>query len=206
MRWLRDNFPQLHAGLGANDPYSALAALAEQVPPGAQGLLFHPYLAGERAPLWNADARASFIGLHFGHGPAHLVRAVMEGVLFNLAMILDVLEELAGGPVDEIIAGGGFARSPFWLQMAADLFGRPLAVADNPESTAQGAALLALKALGQAPSLAAAAAALPPASRRISPRPETQAIYAQLKPVFTAIPATLAPFHQKLASFQRENA
>ena len=72
LRWLRDNFPQLHAGLSGANAYSALAALAMQSTPGARGLLFHPYLAGERAPLWNADARGSFIGLNFRHGPADL--------------------------------------------------------------------------------------------------------------------------------------
>ena len=205
LRWLRDNFPQLRIGLDAGDAYTALAWLAQQVPAGANGLLFHPYLAGERAPLWNADARASFIGLNFSHGPTHMVRAVMEGVLFNLAMILDVLEELAGGPVDELITGGGFARSPFWLQMAADLFGRPLAVARNTETTAQGAALLALTAMGRAKSLTAAVGQLPANDIRITPDPATHARYAQLRPTFNGIPATLAPFHSKLAAFQREN-
>ena len=205
LRWLRDNFPQLRIGLDAGDAYTALASLAQRVPAGANGLLFHPYLAGERAPLWNADARASFIGLNFSHGPAHMVRAVMEGVLFNLAMILDVLEELAGGPVDEIVAGGGFAHSPFWLQMAADLFGRPLVVAGNPESTAQGAALLALKATGRAASLAAAVAQLPAYTRRVHPDAGIHARYASLRPVFNGVPATLAPFYAKLAAFQREN-
>ena len=203
LRWLRDNFPQLRAGLDASDPYTALADLARTVPAGAGGLLFHPYLAGERAPLWNAAARASFIGLNFGHGPAHLVRAVMEGVLFNLSMILDVLEELSAGPVDEIVAGGGFAHSPFWLQMAADLFGRTLAVADNPESTAQGAALMAMQALGQCDSLAAAAVLLPPATRRVTPDAATHARYAKLKPIFAALPAKLAPFHAQLTALQR---
>ena len=232
LRWLRDNFPQLRIGLRdgvhagvpadagaglptgsgqgfraepADDAYSTLAALAQQVSAGANGLLFHPYLAGERAPLWNADARASFIGLTFNHGPAHLVRAVMEGVLFNLAMILDVLEELAGGPVEEIIAGGGFARSEFWLQMAANLFGRPLRVASNPESTAQGAALLALKAMGRAASLTDAVAQLPADSRLVLPDSAAHARYQRLREVFNAIPATLAPFHSRLAAFQREN-
>jgi len=203
LRWLRDNFPQLHAGREGDDPYNALAALAAQARPGAGGLLFHPYLAGERAPLWNAQARASFIGLNFRHGPPQMVRAVMEGILFNLAMILDVLEE-TGGACGEILAGGGFARSGFWLQMAADLFGRPLIVADNPETTAQGAALMALTALGGCADLHAAVALLAPATRRVEPDPDAYAVYARLQPVFAAIPATLAPFYAELSQFQRE--
>jgi gluconokinase len=201
LRWLRDSFPQLLPGHG--DPYAALADLAAQASAGAGGLLFHPYLAGERAPLWNADARGSFIGLNFRHGPPQLVRAVMEGILFNLAMILDVLEEL-GGSCNEILAGGGFARSDFWLQMAADLFGRPLIVADNPETTAQGAALMAYTALGGCADLKAAVALLAPATRRIEPDAETHAVYARLQPVFSAIPATLAPFYADLSRFQRD--
>ena len=212
LRWLRDNFPQLRLGLppagsydrAAADAYAALAALAQQAPPCAAGLLFHPYLAGERAPLWNGDARASFIGLNFGHGPAHLVRAVMEGVLFNLALILGVLEELAGGPVDEIIAGGGFAHSTFWLQTAADLFGRPLLVAENPETTAQGAALLAVRALGRAGSLRDVVALLNSPVRRILPNPATHALYARMAPIFAAIPAKLEPTYAALAAFQRD--
>jgi gluconokinase len=208
LRWLRDNFPQLRLGVAsgetiAADPYSVLADIAQAAPAGAGGLLFHPYLAGERAPLWNADARASFIGLNFGHGPAHMVRAVMEGVLFNLAMILAVLEELAGGPVEEIIAGGGFAHSPFWLQMASDLFGRSLVVAENPETTAQGAALVALCAMKQAPDLQAAVALLPPVHRRFVPDPQTHARYHRLSPIFADLPVKLAPFYSLLSAFQR---
>ncbi|MBL8381894.1 MAG: gluconokinase [Burkholderiales bacterium] len=206
LRWLRDRFPAFVAGRAApgTDPYEALTALAQTAPAGAGGLLFHPYLAGERAPLWNADARASFIGLHAGHGPAHLVRAVMEGVLFNLGLVLDVLEELAGGPVEEIVAGGGFARSAFWLQMAADLLGRPLVVAENPETTAQGAALLALAATGRARDLAAATAMLPGNGRRVVPDAATHARYRALAPIFAGLPATLAPAYAGLAAFQND--
>jgi gluconokinase len=203
LRWLRDNFPQLRIDAPDADPYAALAALAAQAPAGAAGLLFHPYLAGERAPLWNADARASFMGLTFAHGPAHLVRAVMEGVLFNLGLILDVLEELAGGEVEEILAGGGFAHSPFWLQMAADLLGRDLVVAESPESTAQGAALLALQATGAVVTFAQAVALLPAPARRLRPDPATRARYAAIRPVFAELPARLAPHYPALAALGR---
>ena len=210
LRWLRDAFPQLRLGTTPAppgqpaDPYTVLADIARAAPAGSGGLLFHPYLAGERAPLWNADARASFIGLDFSHGPSHLVRAVMEGVLFNLAMILEVLEELAGGPVDEIIAGGGFAHSDFWLQMAADLFGRPLWVAENPETTAQGAALVALAAMGRVAGLPAAVAMLPPPHRRFLPDANNHALYRELMPIFAELPAKLAPFYARLSAFQRK--
>jgi gluconokinase len=203
LRWLRDNFPQLRNGLESTDPYTALADIAAQAAPGAGGLLFHPYLAGERAPLWNADARGSFIGLNFRHGPPQLVRAVMEGILFNLAMILDVLEE-TGGACHEILAGGGFARSPFWLQMAADLFGRPLIVADNPETTAQGAALMALTALGGCADLTAAVALLAPANRRIEPDPQAHELYARLQSIYAGIPAKLADSYAQLSQFQKD--
>ena len=89
--------------------------------------------------------------------------------------------------------------------MAADLFDRPLIVAGNPESTAQGAALLALKATGRAASLAAAVAQLPEHTRRVHPDAGIHARYASLRPVFNGVPATLAPFYAKLAAFQREN-
>ena len=203
LRWLRDNFPQLRAGSSTDDPYSALAALAAQSKPGARGLLFHPYLAGERAPLWNADARGSFIGLNFQHGPADQVRAVMEGILFNLGMILAVLEEL-DGPRDEIIAGGGFANSKFWLQLAADVFNRPLVMSETVEATAQGAALLALVALGSCTSLEAARALLPMPDRRIMAGADA-AVYARLQPVFASVPAKLAHVYAELSAFQRNS-
>lgn len=88
--------------------------------------------------------------------------------------------------------------------MAADLLGRPLSVAGNPESTAQGAAPLALKAMGRAASLADAVAALPPRSRRVVPNAATHAHYAKLKPLFNGVPATLAPLYSQLTRFQRE--
>ena len=162
------------------------------------------YLAGERAPLWNADARGSFIGLNFQHGPADLVRAVMEGILFNLGMILAVLEEL-DGQRDEIIGGGGFANSDFWLQLAADVFNRPLVVSETVEATAQGAALLALHALGHCASLDAARSLLPAPARRIVPGADA-AVYARLRPVFASVPARLASVYAELSAFQRDSA
>ena len=105
-------------------PAGAFAELAGAVSPGAAGLLFLPYLLGERAPLWDARARGSFRGLSAQHTQAHLVRAVMEGVLFNLKVIAEPLEKVQTLLV--IHAGGGFSHSRLWVQMLADLFQVPV--------------------------------------------------------------------------------
>ena len=134
-RWWRD------AGAGAIG-YDELTRLAAQAPPGSDGLLFLPYLAGERTPHLDPKARGAFVGLHLGHGPAHLARAVMEGVVYSLRDCLDLVREL-GVPVTEIRATGGGARSKLWRQLQADVFGLPIHRNRIDEGPAFGAALLA---------------------------------------------------------------
>jgi gluconokinase len=97
---------------------------ALDVPPGSDGLLFLPYLLGERAPLYRASAKGSFQGLTIGHSQEHFVRGVMEGVLFNLKIIAEVLE--ARQPVRALHAGGGFSKNRLWVQMLADIFQKPV--------------------------------------------------------------------------------
>lgn len=114
-------------------------ALAADAPAGADGVIMVPYLAGERAPHWDAGARASVHGLRLHHGPRHFARAAVEATAFA---IRDVLEALPG--IVTLTATGGFTRSPFWLQTVADVTGRPLGVSGVPEAAALGAALLAV--------------------------------------------------------------
>ncbi|ARK09220.1 gluconokinase [Fibrella sp. ES10-3-2-2] len=121
-------------------------ATAETIPPGADGLLFLPYLQGERAPLWNAAARGSYRNLDWQHTQAHLVRAALEGVMFNLRQI-ELLLARHAGPTRVIHANGGFAQSEFWVQMMADVFGVPVRLNASNESGAIGAVLLARLAL-----------------------------------------------------------
>ena len=128
--------------------YERLTEMASRIAPGAEGLIFHPHILGERAPLWNAEARANFFGLGHHHTQDHLVRAVMEGVLYNLATVFDALET-AGGKVDMLIASGGFAHSVLWQQMLADIFDREVVIPKVIESSAFGAAVIALVALGE---------------------------------------------------------
>jgi gluconokinase len=124
-----------------------LAEVAD-VPPGSEGLLCLPYWAGERAPLWNADARGVWFGLGLHHHRKHLLRSLLEGISFSVFSIYRVLREQSG-PAKEIRASGGFVRSPEWRQILADVTGCPLAVPESPEASAMGAAMMALTALGE---------------------------------------------------------
>ena len=119
-RWIRDELTASEVEtanrLGV-DPYDVLTKIASQVRPGSEGLIFHPYLQGERAPLWNANVQGSYIGLTLNHKKEHLVRATLEGVIYNLYTVFLALVEVMDGPVTSIKAMGGFARSELWRQM-----------------------------------------------------------------------------------------
>ena len=119
---------------------------AAKIEAGSNGLLFYPYLLGERAPLWSSTVRGGFTGLDIQHTRAHFARAVMEGILMNLYGIGKILMEMQ--KVDTIYANGGFARSPIWVQMLSDIFGKKVVLNETVETGAAGAAMMGLKALG----------------------------------------------------------
>ena len=189
-RWVRDELTasavETAKRLGI-DPYEVLTRIAERVKPGAEGLLFHPYLAGERAPLWNANLRGSFFGLAMHHRKEHLIRAVLEGVIFNLYSILPAVEALIG-PTQTMKATGGFARSGLWRQMMADIFNREVVVPESFESSCLGAAVLGLYALGRVDSLNVIAGMVG-ATHRHAPMAGNVAIYQRLLPIYLSIPA-----------------
>ncbi|NNJ11722.1 xylulokinase [Chloroflexales bacterium ZM16-3] len=137
-QWLRNTLRAIAPSLS----YDELTALAEATPPGAGGLLFTPYLTGERTPHLDPLARAAFVGLTARHGLGHMARAVMEGVVFSLRDGLEIMKGL-GVPVDEIRATGGGAKSQLWLQLQADIYGAEVATMAAEEGPAYGAALLA---------------------------------------------------------------
>lgn len=155
LRWLRDEFaaPEMEVAkrLG-KDPYDLMIAYAEKVPPGSEGLLFLPFLSGERAPYWNANARGVFFGISLHHKREHFIRAVLEGVIMSVFSVGVALRDLAG-PAKDIRASGGFARSAVWRQMLSDVMGRELLVPESHEASSLGAAVLALYAVGEIDSL-----------------------------------------------------
>ncbi len=164
------------------DAYVALMADAAKARPGSDGLLFLPYLFGERAPIWNEDARGAFIGLSARHTRANLARATLEGTIYALYTVLEALDEQAG-PIEEVRVSGGYVRSPLWLQIQADLFGKRLLVPANFEGSALGAAILGQYALGQIDSLAAGAARVG-TSGVVEPDPDAVQAYRAVVPLY----------------------
>jgi gluconokinase len=204
-RWVRDEFAASESETAKRlgiDPYEVLTRIAERVPAGAEGLLFHPYLAGERAPFWNADLRGSFFGLGMHHRKEHMIRAVLEGVIFNLYSILPAVESLVGTSTG-IKATGGFARSGLWRQMMADVFEREVVVPESFESSCLGAAVLGLYALGRVDSLAVVGRMVG-ATHRHTPIARNVALYRRLLPIFLALPEKLAEEYKLIAAFQQE--
>ena len=140
-RWFRDT-------LAPGEDFGDLAAAAGTIPPGAEGLLFLPYLTGERTPHPDPLARAAFVGLTVRHGRDHLTRAVLEGVTFGLRDSLELIRAAGGADLTEVRASGGGTRSPVWRQILADVFNADVRTVSTAEGAAQGAAMLAAVGAG----------------------------------------------------------
>ncbi|HEY0786958.1 MAG TPA: xylulokinase [Acidobacteriaceae bacterium] len=163
LRWLRD---LLTPGAG----YDTLTAAAASVAPGSDGLLYTPYLLGERTPHLDSHATASFVGLRADHGRGHLARAVLEGVAYSLKDSFTLFDEL-GIPVTGVRLGGGGARGPLWRQIQADIYAHPCDLLVAEEGGAYGAALLAGVGGGGWPDVQAACAASIRVAQQIVPQP-----------------------------------
>ena len=155
-----------------------LLALAAKVPPGSDGLLFLPYLRGERTPHFDPAARGALVGLRINHGAAEMTRAVLEGVTFALAAGLDLIRDAGIVPTSGVVAGGGVNR--LWQQIIADATNLPVALGATEHGSARGAALLGAVAGGILPSLATGTPPLPADTRLMEPDPAHRQIYADL--------------------------
>jgi xylulokinase len=140
LRWFRDQF-----GAGSSDgrdSYERLTEEASHIPPGSDGLLWAPYLMGERTPHLDPNARGALIGLTASHTRGHVIRSILEGVAFSLKDTFTLFAEM-GVPVNRIRLGGGGARSALWRQIQADAYGREVEIVEAEEGAAYGAAILA---------------------------------------------------------------
>jgi xylulokinase len=170
LRWFRDSF-------AAGEPYPALTAEAAEWEPGAEGLTFLPYLAGERTPHADPDARGAFVGLSLRHDRGALVRAVLEGVAYGLRDSLELLRRLGVRPEAGRVSGGG-ARSELWLRIVASVLGVPLERTAVEEGAAYGAALLGGVAASVFTDIHEAVGACVRVRDAVDPEPEWQDVYA----------------------------
>lgn len=169
------------------NPHEAMEQVAASVPPGSNGVLFLPYLMGERTPFWDDRARGAFLGLGLATSRADMVRSAYEGVAYALGHVLQVFESLSLAPAALSLIGGG-ALSRLWTGLLADVWNRPVRVPDHPRSaTSLGAAIAAAVGIGRLGCVADAAAILPPPGQARIPDPERAAFHGSRQRIFQAL-------------------
>ena len=156
LRWWRDVLCSAH---GQQPTFDQLTALASEAPAGCDGLVFLPYLTGERTPHNDPEARGAFVGLTVRHTAAHLTRAVLESVAYGLRDSIELVRAL-GHPATAMRATGGGIKSPLWRQIVADVLQGSLITVHSAEGASFGAAILAAVCIGQRRDVPAACAAL----------------------------------------------
>jgi xylulokinase len=168
LRWFRDRFGS--GDTDGRDPYDRLTDEAAKIPSGSDGLLWAPYLMGERTPHLDPNTRGALIGITASHSRGHLIRAILEGVAFSLKDSFTLFAEM-NVPVNRIRLGGGGARSPLWRQIQADVYGREVEIVEAEEGAAYGAAILAGVGAGHWGSVDAACGEIVRTAGRTQPQP-----------------------------------
>src|SRR5262244_1250189 len=202
LRWFRDTFgvgrpdqrPETNAGPseshGARDPYELLSEEAAEAPAGAQGLLWAPYLMGERTPHLDPNARGALVGITPSHHREHIVRAILEGVAFSLKDSFSIFGEM-NVPVNEIRLGGGGARSPLWRQIQSDVYAHEVEIVEAEEGAAYGAAILAAVGARHFASVDEACDAVIRVAKRVVPNSSSTAVlanaYASFRRLYPAL-------------------
>jgi xylulokinase len=191
LRWFRDQFACGSNGHG--DSYERLTADAASAPAGCEGLLWAPYLMGERTPYLDPTACGTLVGLTASHTRAHVIRAIMEGVAFSLRDTFTIFKEI-DVPAKTIRLGGGGARSPLWRQIQADIYGQPVETVEAEEGAAYGAAILAGVGAKAWPSVDAACDAVVRVAGSVSPNSndalvmeKAYAVYRRIYPAMKSI-------------------
>jgi xylulokinase len=189
LRWFRDRFGVRGAEEG-RDAYDQLSEEAASAPSGADGVLWAPYLMGERTPHLDPHARAALVGLTASHTRAHVIRAILEGVAFSLRDSLKIFAEMKV-PVETIRLGGGGARSPLWRQIQAEVYGRAVEIVEAEEGGAYGAALLAGVGSGVWSSVDEACEGVVRVASRVEPNKDAIALmdrqYAMFRALYPAL-------------------
>jgi xylulokinase len=194
--------------LSGTDVHDVLELQARNVPEGADGIIFLPYLMGERSPIWDGKASGAFVGLSLYHGREHLYRAVLEGVSFALRHNIEAGAKAAAKLDESLIVVGGAAKSDLWMQIIADVTGRPVLTIEQEVEAAMGAALLAAYGCGlvDADEVRKGWVSL---ALRARPREEARLRYDELFQSYTALyPAlknTMHDLHDQAAAHRLRN-
>jgi xylulokinase len=208
LRWFRDELcaeEKAEAARRGVDPYEVICELAASAPIGSEGLIFLPYMAGERTPHADPNARGVFFGLGLRHTKAHMARSIMEGVCYGMRDSLEILREMKL-PISEVRNTGGGSRSPFWRQMQSDVFRTPLVAMAIDEGAAFGAALLGGVAGGVWRDVSAACADTVRTSEPVKPNRKTSAIYNKYYPTYRGLYRSLKRHFARLAAVVERTA
>jgi gluconokinase len=195
-RWFLEQF-----GEGKKDSFEALNQKIGDTKAGSEGLIFLPFLAGERAPYWNSNLRGAYIGISDYHEKSHFARALLEGICYDMKDVLEAVKDLVP-EVSSIYANGGFTRSKEWIQMLCDIFDERVSILDNYESACTGAIMLGMVAVGEVNSLEECGYMLKE-NRTFEPRVENKFTYELLYKVYKNAVEGLIPVLEQLSSFQR---
>ena len=202
LRWMRDELCAQERELAKQeglDPYEVMTREAMQSPLGARGLIFLPYLMGERSPHLDPVAKGAFVGLTALHTRRDMIRSVMEGVCHALHDSMEIIQEM-GVPVTEVRAGGGGGRSALWRQMQADMFGVPVKTVQAAEGPALGVALLAAVGAGAYDTVQQACSAAISLNQPLCPDPEAGARYQRMHRIYQALYHALKPSFDAIAA------
>jgi gluconokinase len=183
LQWLSEFFSDKDEP--EEDNYTHLLSLAEKVRPGAEGLFFLPYLLGERAPIWDANAKGVLVGLTLKHKKGHVVRAAMEGVCYTLAQLVNKLEKTYS-PINAINVSGGFVQSAFWVQLISNITGKTINVTEMADASAMGAAYLGMFGTGHLKDLSAVKEFVK-VTRIFEPDPAVHEHYIKLSNFFNSL-------------------
>jgi gluconokinase len=197
-QWVHDLFTEEEM----EGSYEELSRRAVAALPGAEGLVFLPHLTGERAPLWDAQAKGSFIGLTLRHKKDHMVRAVLEGTIFNLYQVYSLVKTQAQEKADvKIFATGGFTNSPVWKQILADVFQKEVSIPEHTESSCLGAVQLGRFAIGETEVLREVSEDTKQYGT-VMPNAEHKEVYEELFEIYQSLSKTMESQYRAIHEFQ----
>lgn len=195
LTWFKETFAQ-------DKSFDELLQGVNEIPAGSSGLLFTPYISGERTPHPDASIRGSFIGMDSGHTLSHFTRAVLEGITFSLRESIEIVRE-SGKEITEVVAIGGGAKNEAWLQMQADIFGATIIKLESEQGPAMGAAMLAAYGAGWFRSLGACAEAFIRPAETYTPNAEQAALYDGIFALYQDVYGQTRELNEKLASYRK---